>query len=73
VSSVRSRDWKLLEYHEDHHVELYKLSDDRREANNLAAKQPDKAADLRRRLDDWRKSINAQMPSVNSEFKPKAK
>jgi arylsulfatase A len=36
VSAVRARDWKLLEYHEDGHLELYNLANDLAESNNLA-------------------------------------
>ncbi len=69
VSAVRARDWKLLEYYEDNHVELYNLKQDPREATDLAAQMPDKAAQLRRRLHDWLASVNAPMPRPNPEFK----
>ncbi|MBL7650360.1 MAG: sulfatase-like hydrolase/transferase, partial [Candidatus Hydrogenedentes bacterium] len=36
VSVVRDGDWKLLEYLEDGHLELYNLRDDLSETNNLA-------------------------------------
>jgi arylsulfatase A-like enzyme len=65
VSSVRARDWKLLEYHEDNRVELYNLARDLGEANDLAAEMPDKARQLRDSLHAWRASVNAQMPAPN--------
>jgi arylsulfatase A-like enzyme len=65
VSAIRHNDWKLLEYYEDGHVELYNLNDDLGEANDLAAEQPDIAADLRQRLNQWRKEVNAQLPQRN--------
>ena len=37
VSSVRTRDWKLMEYYEDGNLELYNLADDPGEQHNLAA------------------------------------
>ena len=63
VSSIRQGDWKLLEYFEDNHIELYNLSDDIGEQNDLARTMSEKAGELRKRLDDWRKAVNAQMPT----------
>ena len=63
VSSIRLRDWKLLEYFEDNHIELYDLSNDIGERNDLAEKMPEKAKELRKRLDEWRKVVDAQMPT----------
>lgn len=62
VSAVRSGDWKLLEYLEDGRIELYHLADDPSEENNLADRSPDKATELRERLENWRRSVGAQMP-----------
>jgi arylsulfatase A len=62
VSAIRQGDWKLLEYFEDNHIELYNLSNDIGEQNNLAEKMPEKAGELRKRLEAWRMAVNAQMP-----------
>jgi arylsulfatase A-like enzyme len=64
VSAVRSGDWKLLEYFEDGHVELYNLRDDPGERNDLARQQPDQAAQLNARLHVWRTEVRAQLPSA---------
>jgi arylsulfatase A len=69
VSAIRARDWKLLEFFEDNHVELYNLRDDPSEANDISAKMPDKAAALREQLHAWRLSVNAALPSLNPDFK----
>jgi arylsulfatase A len=69
VSAIRARDWKLLEFFEDNHAELYNLRDDPSEAHDLAAQMPDKAAALRERLHAWRESVNAALPSPNPDFK----
>ena len=69
VSAIRARDWKLLEYFEDNHAELYNLRDDPSEAHDLAAQMPDKAASLRERLHAWRESVHAALPSPNPDFK----
>ncbi|MHC4120667.1 MAG: sulfatase [Planctomycetota bacterium] len=65
VSSIRMGDWKLLEYLEDGRVELYDLSKDLGERDNLAQKMPEKAGQLRKRLDAWRRKVDAQMPAPN--------
>jgi arylsulfatase A-like enzyme len=65
VSSVRARDWKLIEFHEDMRVEVYNLRDDPSETNDLAAQMPERAAALRRQLHQWREAVDAQMPEPN--------
>ncbi len=61
--AVRLGDMKLIEWYEDDRVELYNLKNDLGENNDLAAKMPDKAAALRTMLHDWRKTVNATMPT----------
>jgi len=68
VSSIRQGEWKLLEYFEDGHVELYNLKSDMGEQNDLSQEMPDKAEELRRRLDAWRKAVNAQLPMPNPKY-----
>jgi arylsulfatase A-like enzyme len=69
VSAVRAGDWKLLEYFEDQHVELYNLKDDLSEQHDLAQDQPELAERLRRQLHEWRASIGAREPATNPDFK----
>jgi len=69
VSAVRSGDWKLLEYLEDGHLELYNLRDDLSEKTDLAAQMPDKAASLLQQLHHWRTQVGAAMPTANPAFK----
>jgi arylsulfatase A-like enzyme len=66
VSSIREENWKLLEYFEDEHVELYNLADDPGEQRDLAGQLPQQAAELRERLAFWRESVDAQLPKLNS-------
>jgi len=68
VSAIRAGDWKLLEYFEDNHVELYDLRDDPGESRDLAATHPEKAEALGRRLHDWRRSVGARLPTPNPDF-----
>ncbi|MEO6034383.1 MAG: sulfatase [Verrucomicrobiota bacterium] len=66
VGAIRSGDWKLMEFFEDNHLELYNLKDDLGEKNNLAAKNPEKAKELQTKLAAWRKALNAPMPTPNT-------
>ena len=70
VSAVREGDWKLLEYFEDLHIELYHLREDPGEKNDLAGSQPAQASRLRTRLHEWRRAVNARLPSVNPNAQP---
>jgi len=65
VGTVQCGDWKLLEYFEDNHLELYNLKDDLGEKNNLADKMPDKAKELHAMMLTWRKDVGAKMPTRN--------
>jgi arylsulfatase A len=71
VSAVRSGDWKLLEYFEDNHVELYCLREDPGERHDLAIAQPERAAQLRARLHSWWQEVGAQLPAPNPAYQPK--
>jgi arylsulfatase A-like enzyme len=63
VSLIHAGDWKLMEFLEDGHLELYNLRDDIGETKNLAATQPERARELHDRLVAWRKSVSAPMPA----------
>ncbi|HET7559247.1 MAG TPA: sulfatase [Limnochordia bacterium] len=67
-SSIRLGDYKLIEFFEDGRLELYNLREDEGEAHNLAAVQPDLAADLQRRLAAWRERVGARLPLPNPEY-----
>lgn len=62
VSSVRSGDWKLIEFLEDSRLELYHLAQDLSERNDLSAKMPDQTRALHEKLKTWRQMTNAAMP-----------
>ena len=67
--AVRAGDYKLIEFYEDGRVELYNLRDDIGERHDLAAEMPEKTAELRRRLDDWRRETGAAMPHRNPNYR----
>jgi arylsulfatase A-like enzyme len=68
-SAIRAGDYKLIEFYEDNHVELYNLKEDIGEKNNLAEKMPKKARELQKMLHEWKQSVNAQMPQPNPGYK----
>ncbi len=70
VSAVRAGDWKLLEFFEDQHVELYNLRQDPGEAHDLAEAEPERAHRLRASLHAWRAATGAALPTPNPEFPP---
>ncbi len=67
VGVIRSGDWKLMEFFEDGRLELYNLKEDLGEKKNLAADHPDRARQLKSRLEAWRKEIGAPMPRLKTE------
>jgi arylsulfatase A-like enzyme len=71
VSVIRAGDFKLIEFLEDGHVELYNLADDPAEQRDLAASRRDLADQLRKRLHAWRQSVDAAMPTPNPNYDQK--
>ena len=65
--AMRAGTFKLVEFFEDSKVELYDLATDPGEERDLAAAQPERAAEMTRRLHRWRESVGAQMPTPNPE------
>jgi arylsulfatase A-like enzyme len=65
--AVRDGDYKLIQWfgEGDDDVELYNLREDIGEHHNLAAKQPDKAAQLLRELKEWQNSLRVKFPTPN--------
>lgn len=70
--AIRAGDWKLIEYFEDGHLELYNLKIDLSEKHNLAASEPAKREELLGLLRNWRKEVGAKMPTPNQETSTKA-
>lgn len=55
AGAIRQGDWKLIEFFDTGEAELYDLSRDIGEARNLADAMPEKVAELRKALADWRR------------------
>ena len=71
-SVIRKGNWKLHYYFEDDGMELYNLSEDIGEKNNLVATNPEKANELLILLKKWWKATNAPIPTeLNPEYRNK--
>ena len=64
-AAIRDGDWKLIEFFEDHHYELYNLRDDLSEQHNLAQAMSEKAKELAAKLHAWQKEVDARFPTPN--------
>jgi arylsulfatase A-like enzyme len=63
AGAIRVGDYKLLEFFEDGHLELYNLKADLGQKTDLAKKEPERTKELHDRLVAWRESVSAPMPS----------
>jgi arylsulfatase A len=59
---IREGKYKLIERYGDGALELYDLEKDLGEKRNLAARMPEKAAELQKKLRDWLHRTGAAMP-----------
>lgn len=57
-------------YREGHRLELFDLAADIGERNNLAAREPERAAAMRKNLHAWIRSCGAEIPGPNPLFDP---
>ena len=70
-SAVREGDWKLIEYFGESTPELFDLKHDPAERNNLALAEPSRVDAMKRRLSDWRRQVDAALPTPNpAPFQP---
>lgn len=67
-SAMRCGDYKLLEFFEDGHRELYNLREDPSESQNLAEALPDLTEAMAVRLAAWREKAGAKIPAYNPEY-----
>ena len=68
--AIREGDWKLVEFFEDGRRELFDLRRDPGETTNRSAKDPEKVEELAAKLQAWRTSVGAQMPTPNPAYSP---
>ncbi len=61
-AAIRRENWKLIKYFENNTLELYNLSNDLSEQNNLVNKNTRKAKQLHGRLTKWLQKVDAPIP-----------
>lgn len=67
-SIIRSGAWKLIHYWEDGRDELYNILEDIGEQRDLADQHPEKRTALRKKLNLWLDSVEANLPSLNTNY-----
>lgn len=70
TAAVRDGDWKLVYYYEDGTKELFNISEDIGEKNNLAGSRPSLVKKLSRELGNYLRSVDAQRPSFKVTGQP---
>jgi arylsulfatase A len=68
AGGMRQGDWKLIEFFEDGHLELYNLRFDPGEQYDFASSYSDVATRMHASLVNWRQSVHAAMPAPNPEY-----
>jgi len=63
VAAMREGRWKLIEFFEDEHLELYDLENDPGEGRDLSSANPARRDDLFAKMRVWRESLNAPIPA----------
>ncbi|MDB5337721.1 MAG: hypothetical protein JWN70_3340 [Planctomycetaceae bacterium] len=69
-AAVRSGNFKLIEFYETGRRELFNVVQDVGESRNLSADQPALVEELAKKLDAWRKQVDAQMMTPNADYVP---
>ncbi|OAV45287.1 sulfatase [Lewinella sp. 4G2] len=72
-SILRRGDWKLIHYYEDGRDELYQLSTDAGEQQDLSTKYPMRAKEMRTRLLSFLDAQNAKYPLEDPTYDPQAR
>jgi len=68
--ALRRGRWKLLEHFEDGRLELFDVDADPGEHEDRGAAEPALVAELRGRLEAWRREVGARPMSANPRFDP---
>jgi len=71
AASMVAGEWKLIEFFEDGHAELYNLKDDLGELRDLAKEFPEKTAELLAKLHAWQQDVAARIPGPNPDWESK--
>lgn len=66
-AAIRSGDWKLIEFYDPPHLELYNLKDDVEESKDISGEHPKIVKDLVARLHRWLKDSGTIMHIPNKQ------
>ncbi|MEO7599580.1 MAG: sulfatase [Opitutus sp.] len=66
--AVRQGRWKLVEWYEDGRTELFDLSSDLSESEDVSLNHPDIVRALVDKLHAWRESVGGRMPTSNPNY-----
>lgn len=72
-AAIRYRQYKLLEYFENGTVQLFDLSEDLSEQNDLSKIHPKIVKHLQGKLQTWHDEVGAKMMSLNPNYDPNVK
>ncbi|NLF32832.1 MAG: sulfatase [Planctomycetes bacterium] len=72
AAAVVDGPWKLIQFFEDNHIELYHLDTDVSEQHDLAGARPDIARRLHGMLAAWQKEVEALIPQPDPDYEAKA-
>ena len=67
-AAIRRGDWKLIEWAEDNRAELFNITQDQGETNNLASKEPQRVTVLHAELAAWQKQVSAKFSTPNPNY-----
>ena len=67
---IRKGKYRLIEHFDGTPTELYDIESDISESVNLAYAMPEKSKELLGELRQWRRTVNAQMPTGNPNYDP---
>lgn len=70
TSTIRSGDWKLIYWYKDQNFELFNISDDIGEHNNLAGQYPEKKQEFTSKLGIYLRQVGALRPSFKETGRP---
>lgn len=65
-SIIRKGDWKLIQWLKDGKVELYNITADLGEKNDISGENPEVAKELAKQLSGWRRKNKAPLPPSSS-------
>jgi len=69
-AAIRVGDWKLIEFYDHDRRELFNITKENSESNNLAEQHSEIVQDLAKQLAEWRASVGAALPKLNPNYTP---